>query len=62
MIHYKQIIKEIGVLILIIGCVDAFWIFADYWWHYFFVIGFFLIGWYIPAYYHAKRRLAEVKK
>ena len=41
----KNIYKAFFMMFLITLLVDAYWIFIEYWWHYFFGIGFVLIAW-----------------
>ncbi len=41
---YKTMMS-ITTLVMAVLLIDFFWIFFDYWWHWFGLIGFGLMGW-----------------
>lgn len=54
--YMKSLIKSIIVGIIIALLTSAFWIFINYWWHWFFIIGYVGIGWYIAKYYKGEEQ------
>ena len=43
----------IGIIVslLITNSVNLYWIYQDFWWHYFFLIGFFFIGFFTTYFF-----------
>lgn len=52
----KVILVSILVTVAIILAVDFFWVFKDYWWRWFFLVGFAGIGWYVRGYFILKSK------
>jgi len=57
----KGIIKAFLMTIFVVTLVDLYWIFIEYWWHYFFLIGFVFIGYIFNGYYKMKETTADNK-
>lgn len=39
----KTFIKYLTIIVTIL-CIDFYWIYKAFWWHYFFVVGFIVVG------------------
>jgi len=54
----KKCLRLQGLFVSLLIAISTilYWIFIEYWWHYFFLIGYIGIGYFITSYFLNKKR------